>query len=245
VLCNTPPYDESYYFKFKKLLTGSLQLLSRVEIYGLFNTLEAFCLRKINSGNSKYVDELFEVFTIEIERGFYKYSDSSPVTYMKFRNTYLSALSLKKFDWAQEFILKFKNDLIEPDRENILKVALAQLDFEKGNYENVLTMLSELKSDSVYSKIDMRNLTIMSYYELGYTESVLSAIDSYRHFLSTNKSLTDVFRESHLRFINSLGTFILAKDKPNKSKLEELRNFLLTYRNDRRIGWLIDKIDLC
>jgi hypothetical protein len=83
----------------------------------------------------------------------------------------------------------------------------------------------------------------MSYYELNYTESVLSGIDSYRHFLMGNKSLTDVFRESHLRFINALGALIQFKEKRKEEKLEELKDKLTAYKSERRIRWLIEKIE--
>lgn len=243
VICNTHPFDEEYYFRFKKLLMVSLGKLSRMETYGLFNALETFCMRKINTGEMKFINELFEIFSKEIDSGFYKYSDSSPVTTMKFRNTYLPALTLKKFEWVENFIDKFGKDLVQPDRDTMVTIARAQIEFEKGNFEKVLESLADLTSELFYLKIDIRNLTLMSYYELGYTESVLSGIDSYRHFLMANKSLTDVFRESHLRFINALGTLIQTKENRKQERFEELNLKLLPYRAERRIRWLIEKIE--
>ena len=243
VVCNTHPYDEDYYFKFRKLLMESLGKLSRIEVYGLFNALETYCMRKLNAGESKFINELFDVFCKEIDNGFYKYSDSSPVTTMKFRNTYLPALTLKKYEWVENFIDKFSKDLVQPDRDTITRIARAQIEFERGNFEKVLESLADLTSELFYLKIDIRNLTLMSYYELNYTESVLSGIDSYRHFLMGNKSLTDVFRESHLRFINALGSLIQFKEKRKEDKLEELKNKLTVFKSERRIRWLIEKIE--
>ncbi|MBX7042859.1 MAG: hypothetical protein K1X85_08145 [Ignavibacteria bacterium] len=243
VICNTHPFDEEYYFRFKKLLMESLEKLSRIEVYGLFNALETFCMRKINTGEIKFINELFEIFSKEIDNGFYKYSETSPVTTMKFRNTYLSALTLKKFEWVENFIEQFSKDLVQPDRDAIIRIARAQIEFERGNFEKVLEGLADVSSDLFYLKIDIRNLTLMSYYELNYTESVLSGIDSYRHFLMGNRSLTDVFRESHLRFINALGSLIQIKEKRKAEKLDELILKLNPYRTERRIRWLIEKIE--
>lgn len=242
VLCNTHPFDESYYYKFKDLLLKNMNSLGKVEIYGLFNALETFCMRKINSGSAEFVEELFEIFNTEIEKGFYKYSDTSPVTFMKFRNTYLPALKLKKFDWAKKFIEDFKNDIIDSDRDNVVKIANAQIDFEKGDFGKVLESIATLNPDLLYLKIDIRILTLMSYYEMNYTESVLSLIDSFRHFIASNKSLSNEFKENNLRFINALNSFILFKEKNHTGNMQELLDKLKPFLIDRRISWLSEKI---
>jgi len=243
VICNTYPYDEKYYYKFKSLVMRNINSLNRIEVYGLFNALETFCLIKISSGNAEFNEELFDIFNLEIKKGFYKYSDTSPVTFMKFRNTYLAGINFKKYEWVKNFISNYRNDIIESDRENVIKIATAQLDFETGNFEKVLEGLADLKADNIYSKIDIRNLTAMSYYELGYTDTDLSIIDSYKHFLTASKNLSEVFRKSHFRFINSLHSLIIYKEKNQKDKLRELKETLTLFKNERRIRWLIDKID--
>lgn len=242
VLCNTHPYDENHFYKFKELTLSHLTTLNRTEIYGLFNAMETFCLIKINSGKSEFVKELFDLFNTEIDKGFYKFSDTSPLTYMKFRNTFIAAVSLGKLEWITGFMERFKRDLIDDHRDNIIAIAEAQLDFERGRFENVLEKISQIKTSMVYLKIDLRNLTLMSYYELGYIESVITSIDSYRHFLSVNKSITEVFKNSHLRFLNSLSSLINFKEKGQTDELMMLKEKLLPFRNERRIGWLIDRI---
>lgn len=243
IICNTHPFDEKYYYKFKSLVMKNINSLNRIEVYGLFNALETFSLIKISSGNREFVNELFEIFNLEMEKDIYKFSVNSPVTYMKFRNTYLAGISLKKFEWVENFIENYKNDIIESDRDIVIKIVNAHLDFEKGNFTKVLESTAALKPDNVYSKIDIRNLTVMSYYELDYTEPALSMIDSYKHFVNGNKNFSDVFRESHFRFINSLQSLILSKEKNQKDKLSLLKKKLIPFRGERRISWIIDKID--
>ncbi|HAY32971.1 MAG TPA: hypothetical protein DCY06_02450 [Bacteroidetes bacterium] len=162
---------------------------------------------------------------------------------MKFRNTYLTAFSLNEYEWVENFIKNYGKEIIESDRVNSVKIAYAQLEFERGNYENVLESVAGINADHAYSKIDIRNLTLMSYYELNHTESALSMIDSYRHFINNSSNLSEVFRESHLRFVNSLNSLIIFKGKNQKEKLMELKDKLLPFRKERRVNWLIGKID--
>ncbi len=213
-------------------------------IYGLFNALETYCTQKINSGNKKFLKEFFHVFETEIQNGFYKFSEFSPVTFMKFRNTYLTALRLKKFEWVEKFIDNFKNDLIESDRDNILEMAYAQINFEKKNFEKAIVHLQNVKTDQFFLKVDVKNISLMAYYELNYTEPVISLIDSYKHFLTDNKFLTDEYKENNLRFINALHTLTILREKNEKNKISELGDRIIKFRNDKKMEWLLEKINL-
>ncbi|MCB0728570.1 MAG: hypothetical protein KDD00_14000 [Ignavibacteriae bacterium] len=243
VKCNTYPFEEVHYFKFKELLLNNYNSLDKIETYGLFIALEAYCLRKLMSGDLKFSKELFDIFRIEIDKNFYKFSDASPVTFMKFRNTYLTALRLHEFDWFEKFIDDYKNDLIESDRNAVLKIAYAYFNFEKDEFENTLKLLADLNPPQLFLKMDIRNLTLMAHYELDYIDSVLSQIDSYKHFLTGSNSLFEAMRESNFRFLNSLNSLILMKEKDQKDSLEELKLNLIPYVGERRIVWLIEKID--
>lgn len=243
VLCNLKPENELYYFKFKKLLLENIDSYNRDMIYGLFNALETYCTQKINSGNKNFLEEFFHVFETEILKGFYKFSESSPVTFMKFRNTYLTALRLKKFEWVEKFIDNFKNDLIESDRDNILEMAYAQINFEKKNFEKAIEHLQNVKTDQFFLKVDVKNISLMAYYELNYTEPVISLIDSYKHFLTDNKFLTDEYKENNLRFINALHTLTTLQEKNNKNKISDLKDRIVKFKNDRKMEWLLEKID--
>ena len=126
----------------------------------------------------------------------------------------------------------------------MVKIARAQLDFEKGEFGRVLERIADLKPDLFYLKIDIRNLTLMAYYELGYVESVISGLDSYRHFIADNKTIPEAFKKIHLRFINAFGSMIKSKERNEQEKLEELRDSLKQYTTEKRIRWLIEKIGL-
>lgn len=243
ILCYSDPHDETHYFKFKELLAENLNAFNRDEIYGLFNSSETYCIFKINSGATHFLKELFNVFQKEIENGYYKFSDDSPVTFMKFRNTFLTALDIKEYIWAENFIENFKKDLIESERCSIVEMSYAHMNFEKGNFEKVNEQLQSIVTDQLYLKIDLKNLLLMTHYELNYTESALSMIDAYKHFLAHNKLLTQSFKENNLRFANALNSLIWIKEKPDKNKLIDLEKKITEFGNDRKIKWLKRKIE--
>jgi hypothetical protein len=98
-------------------------------------------------------------------------------------------------------------------------MAEAQIDFRKGNYEAVVSKLQEVRTDQVYIKMDTKNLLLMTYYELNYIDSVLALIDSYKHFLSDNKYLTKIHKDTTMQLLTLL--FLLFHlQKKNKKKFD-------------------------
>ena len=75
-------------------------------------------------------------------------------------------------------------------RENMKNYSYARLYFEKGQFDEALNFLSKVKYDNFALKYDIRVLMLRIYYELHYTEEALSLIDTFRHFIAENKSLS-------------------------------------------------------
>ena len=56
-------------------------------------------------------------------------------------------------------------------------------------------------------KIEIKNLLIIIYYELKYLEELVSLIDTYKHFLQREKSITEKIRKLNslfLKFVSDL-----------------------------------------
>jgi hypothetical protein len=69
VLSNLKPENELYYFNFKELLIKNMHSFSSEEVYWTLQLLETYCIRKVNEGDGKFLNELFEIFNEEISKG--------------------------------------------------------------------------------------------------------------------------------------------------------------------------------
>ena len=85
-----------------------------------------------------------------------------------------------------------------------------------------------MKFDTFVFKFDVKILTLMIYYELGYLEAALSMIDSFKHFIIESPSISDYIREIHLNFIKYLYEIIKIHSKnkvyENNPLLKEIQN---------------------
>ncbi|MBX7041599.1 MAG: hypothetical protein K1X85_01750 [Ignavibacteria bacterium] len=239
---NTEPDDEDTYRKFKKILYNNPGIYSKPELHSLFRSIESYCARKVNAGRRDYYKEMFDCYNFQMKNGFYKIDRSVPLTGIRFRNTYLTALRSGKTKWALDFISEFENEIIRQGGRNVVDMAYSHCLFEEGEYEKALQKLSKIRTSELYLKFDVRNIALMCHYELGNTETVLSQSKSYLQFIRNNKDLPADYAEKSLRFAACLQSLVFQKEKNDLSGLEGLLNEACGYAIDRKMDWIVEKI---
>lgn len=240
--CNLHPDDESYFKRFRSVLFSNLERFSKPELYSLFRSIESFCAQMVNSGNRRYYREMFELYNIQLKNGFYRL-DGAPVSRLRFRNTYLSALRSGETEWALKYISDFENDLFEHGGTQVVDMAYAHCYFELGRYEDALERISRIKTNELYLKFDVRNIAIMCHYELGNIENVISMSKSYTQFIKNNEQLPRDYADKALRFANFTSTLLQMSDKRDKEGIEELLAEAKKHAIDRKMDWLIEKME--
>jgi hypothetical protein len=243
MLCIRDVNDDAIYNKFKTLLFSNINMLKRVEAHSNLHFMESICAQKINSGKTEFYKDLFETYVHEIENNVYNPHEHSPLTVMKYRNIYLSALRVGEFNWAENFINEYKKKLQKEDRQNIVSLAMAQLEFEKKEYENTLEYLKKISTDQLFYKVDVKILSLMTLFELSHYETAISIIESFRRMLNSNTSLTEQYRQKNLNFINMLNSIIKSRLDEEENDKEKLMEKLSGYSQVANKKWLQNKIN--
>ena len=128
----------------------------------------------------------------------------------------MNALRLKKYKWTIEFIKKYSKSLKPDKSKNIFYYSKAEYYFHRRMYKDARHNLQKITFDEFMYKMDYRNLMLIASYELKEYESVIDMIDSYKHFLSNDDSLSGNSRKRHRRFINLIRTLVMHKTSANK-----------------------------
>ena len=238
---NTDPEDEATYRKLKQILFTNPGIYSKPELHSLFRSIESYCARKVNAGRRDYYLEMFDCYNLQMKSGFYKVDSSSPLTSIRFRNTYLTALRSGNTKWAVDFISEFENEIINQGGRNVVDMAYSHCLFEAGEYEKALQKLSKIRTNELYLKFDVRNIALMCHYELGNTETVLSQARSYLQFIRNNEDLPADYAEKSQRFASCLQGLVLLKEKKDIAGLEDLHKEACGYAIDRKMDWIVDK----
>jgi hypothetical protein len=243
MICNLHVDDDDSYKNYRELLYANMDNLKRDEAHSILHFLESICAQKINSGRHEFYKDLFETYELELSKNLINAKTDTPLTVMKFRNIYLTAMRAGKYQWAEKFINDYKSELHEENKKNIVELALAQLNFEKGDYGKTLQHLHKIKTDQIFFKVDVKVLNLMAFYELEHYESALSLIDSFKRMLSSNVSLTEQYSQKNIAFANSVSSIIKIKNSYDEVSVQMLKEKILKTEVIGNKGWLVKKIE--
>ena len=79
---------------------------------------------------------------------------------------------------------------------SVKSLAKANIHFSEKKYSNVLNALNEVGFIDISDKINVKNLTARTYYEMKEYDALLYHIESTKHFLRENRKIGSIQKES-------------------------------------------------
>jgi len=231
------------YEKLKEILVTGVDFLSHSDRYSLHNVLQSFLIERSFGGVDGLAVERLELYKICIAQKLYAASEHIYFDDLMFGNVVITAIAARQFEWVEEFINRYSDEVSPENRDVVQGYSLARLSFSKGDFEETLKHLNGIKTiRHIQYKIPVRNLTLMVSYELGMFTQVVYHIDSYRHFLNNNKNSLSVIR--HERVVNFLKFFtklVKYREKNSPPDLDKLAIELEEANNTIEKNWLLEK----
>lgn len=233
--------DEQYFFELYKILFEDYDELKINSKHNLITVLKNYAHLKIQHGSKEYIEKAFEILKFSLEKDIVTFSPSAKyMTETRFMNIAWSGLILKKFDFTEKFINKYI-DKVEPEkRKYVYAYNFAKLEFERGNFSEALKRLSDSgQIKNIMYKAAMKQLYVMIYYELKWFVQAAELVDSYRHFIRTDKLLPEMYKSQCNTFVNYTGKLLTIINNPvNKSyELEKL----IAELKSTNSNWLLRK----
>jgi len=215
---------DEFYFGYKKLLLNNLGLLDADEKRFHISYLIKYCILKKNNVNlaSKFENELFLIYNRLLTKGYYKTSVTDFLPDELFRNILKLGLKLKKHNWVKNFINKYIKKLLPGRRKNMYNFSLAEYYFSKQRYSEALFYFHKIAIDDFIFKLDLKNLMLISSYELSDYEGALSLIDTYNHFLSNDSTLSAIQRTRYKYFVNAVNKLVAYKTNSHNVSTVEI-----------------------
>ncbi len=231
------------YYKQKKLILENIDnLSSSMQAYYL-QRLNVFCVLQNAKGKRDMNRELFENYKLQFERGLFAKEKTGDLNLLNFRSIIKAAVRVREFDWAADFIESQISHCREEIKSNLYHYCQAMICLEQEKYDNALEHISKLKSPSLAIVIDSYVMKSKIFLMQGYYSSAVSVADTFRHYISGSKLLSDYHKltlKNFLKYYRQLLKLIRKGDKKRLSLLlDELRDALDT----REKKWMIRVIE--
>jgi hypothetical protein len=241
ILMLTMKNGDGYYYELKEFKSKNKKNLSADETYNIDTVLRNFCTKMVLQGNKLFLKEYFEMLKVEIFDNLDNMGNF--ISHFRFMNAVITATRLNEINWAEEFITQYGEYLDPMYKNETINLTTAILFFAKKQFEPALIEIQKINFDDCHHKMHLRNLTLQIYYELGYYESAISLIDSYRHFLRRESSLSDFYRDYNENFVKYFSDILKINMGDSNIHADEFRHNLENASEFANKDWIMNKID--
>lgn len=223
--------DEVYFFEAMEDIEKNIKLFAQEESREILKILLHFSIEKVNSGFYDYYLQQFKIYQLFINTDLIlnHYGKIHIATYKNYINC---ALRLGKFKEAESFLEYYKQFLLDDIKDDVYNFNKAYILFEKGEFDDALSLLLITKLDDIYYNLAQRRMIIRAYYELlqkdnSYFELFHSNINAFKKFIYTKDKLPEVhvvLNKNFLKILHKMEDNLKTDKKKVAQLLKELNN---------------------
>lgn len=205
--------------------------------------LIAIAIKQVHDGMNNAEKRLFQLYSFLIDNHMVLETDNT-ITAAIYKNITTIGLLLLKFDYVNNFIETYKNNLPEDVKEDVYSYNKAHWFYYKNEYDKVLQLISTTKYKDVFYRLSSRVLLIKTYYELEkidntYFDILNNSINAFKKYVYTNEELNDYYKTRYKNFIKSVTKLIQLDNDKN-----QIKNFTEEIESNKDVleqKWLIEK----
>lgn len=233
------PANEKHYEIFRALFFQHLMLFNKEEQYELFQLAINYCIKQINTGNSIYFGNVFELYKEGLKTQILL--DNNLLSRFTYKNIVSAGLKLEEFDWVKKFIKTYTSYLPMKFRTTYKVYSTAKLHYSVGNYTAALQLLLQVEAyDDLFLTLDAKVLLLKIYYEEESIDTLLALIASFNVFLQ-RKDIMGYHRQVYknlLRLINKFLGLPINNKEIRKELIEEVKRTHPLVEQQ----WLLDQL---
>ncbi|OWY16786.1 hypothetical protein C7N43_30105 [Sphingobacteriales bacterium UPWRP_1] len=240
VMTLTEPDNPAHFDSLNHLFATQNSKLTTAEAREVYYFLLNYCATKINSGQTKFLHQIFDLYQIGLNTQLLL--EGHHLSPWNYKNIVTAALRLGNYSWVYDFLHQYRSFLPPKHQKNAFTYNLANYYFFNKDYPRVLQLLQEVSYDEVFYSLDARSLLLKTYFELDEYEALQSLIDSFRQWLNRTKELSKPRQQTYrnlLYFVRKLIQLPYEKPEKRAALLAEIKNTPAIA--DKR--WLLQQIE--
>lgn len=234
------PDLEKQFTALKKYLQSHHSKFTDKELSDVYAFVLNYCIRKVNTGKTNYVIELFEIYKFMLERELLL--ENKKLSHSNFKNIVAIALRLTEFKWTENFIQHYQKYLDKELQKNSVNYNLARLYFAKQEYRTALKLLTSVEFTDVYYHLDAKSLLLKTYYETDEMDAFFSLVSTFKIYLRRTKLISEYQRIIYFNLVKHTDKLFKLKTG-SKVSLKKIKDEIKNKPQIADIGWLTEKIE--
>ena len=226
---------------FKRLLNNiekDIRIFPPKEAKDVFDSALNYCLLQINSGNTSYLVQLFELYQLGLKNAIL--IQDNTISPWAFKNIVSCGLRVKEYEWVEQFINKYSEYIPSIFKGSVVALSKAQLAYYTGQYEECISLLQDVEFTEFSLKVNAEVTLLATYYELDNYNLLDDHIIKFRKYLSRQKTAnkrTIGYYKNLLRLVKRL------MKTSGKADLLKLKEEIHQAKGLASKTWLLEKVD--
>jgi len=237
---------EEHYTSLVGLLGKHSSRIEKSELRTLYDYAQNYCIKKINSGNTRYLNEIFKLYQSLLKQDL-MLDENGNLSQWDYKNIVTVGTRLKEYAWCEKFLNDYKEKLPPADRDNAFAFNLATLYYSQKNYTRALKLLQDVEFTDVYYSLGARSLLLKAYYEANEFEPLYSLFDSFKIYLKRNKLVSPYQYTVHMNLIKMTKRLAnirsmkgLSREASIVKELDKLRKKIEATPEITNLNWLME-----
>ena len=151
-------------------------------------------------------------------------------------------ISIKKYQWVENFIKNYTNLLHEKHRSSLYNYALAELTYRTISTNEALKYAAKIEFEGFFMKHEVNILKLKIYYDENDFIAVHYLLDSYKKFIEGNKFVSGPQYEIYSGFIKVYSEMVKLKEYEDKNAAAILLAKTEEMTNVQNKDWLLEKL---
>ena len=204
----------------QNLLQTKAHFFPKTEIRDIYLLAINYCIKKLNQGEKSFIQRAFDFYRSALEGGILL--ENGFLSHFTYNNILILGLNLKKIEWTETFLNKWKSYLPERERENTFRYNLAIFYFRTHKYEKVMDLLQSVRFKEVLYNLDARRMLLRIYYERKEWDALDSLLDTFRAYLYRQQNI-GYHRTNYLNLVKLVRKMISGgvHDSESRKKLRK------------------------
>jgi hypothetical protein len=229
---------DEHFAKLKALLQEHTGSFSVAENHDLFLLAINYCIKRINQQEHRYYNEIFDLHRAGLKQG--ALLENGVLSRWTYNNITTTALRLREFAWAKQFLDEYAAFLPEAHRSGAVHFNLAKYHYSTGEYREAMQHLLRIEYDDVLQNLVAKTMLCKIYYALDETDALENQLDSIQIYLR-RKKVIGYHRENYsaiVRFFRKLVAVNPNRPDEKKQLREEIMAAPVLTERDWMLGQL-------
>lgn len=209
------------------------------EIRELYLLAINYTIKKLNDNSMWHLEKAFELYKTGITEGYLL--EQGVLTPFTYNNVINIGIQLEHYNWVEQFIHEYKNNVVEEHRESVFQECLAKLYYAQKEYKKAQLLLAKIQVKDILRIISSKIVLLRIYYETNEFDALEALLDSLKMYLR-RKDVVGYHKENYNNIVRFMQKLIRVNpfDKAAKRQLfvEIEQTKILTLKK-----WLLEQLE--